>query len=202
VSDRPPVAVEGESALALLSQDTLQAGYRAIGAQEYYQPITGRLAGLTPFSSAAATVPMLDDEHVSVAVLISHFVWRQRSCPRRRARQCLPDWGNERPAAQAALRAVHQEALIGKSSLPHLFPAARCRLQPRGPGHPALTVILGLLIGAILKVFGWSNATALVFAVVSACDTGGLPCGAAEDVQSIPWLGDHPGRHGDDSGCI
>src|SRR5512138_3041091 len=38
LSDRPPVAVAGEAPLAVLAQDTLEAGYEAAGAGEYYQP--------------------------------------------------------------------------------------------------------------------------------------------------------------------
>src|SRR5574340_968500 len=72
-SDRPPVAVAGEAALALLAQDSLQAGYRTIGAGEYYQPTTGRLAGLTAFSSAAATLSMMSDESVSTPALVGKY---------------------------------------------------------------------------------------------------------------------------------
>ncbi|HTP02924.1 MAG TPA: DUF6754 domain-containing protein [Anaerolineales bacterium] len=73
LSDRPPVAVAGEAPLALLAQDTLEAGYQGAGAGEYYQPTNGRLAGLTPFSAAAGTIPMLGDEDVSAAVFMGHF---------------------------------------------------------------------------------------------------------------------------------
>ncbi len=73
LSDRPPVAVAGDAPLALLAQDTLEAGYQSAGAGEYYQPTTGRVAGLTPFSSAAGTIPILKDEGVSAAVFMGHF---------------------------------------------------------------------------------------------------------------------------------
>ena len=57
LSDRPPVAVAGEASLALLAQDTLQAGYQAMGAGDLYQPSSGRLSGMTPFSAAAGAMP-------------------------------------------------------------------------------------------------------------------------------------------------
>src|SRR5512147_443991 len=73
LSDRPPVAVAGEAPLALLAQDTLEAGYQSAGAGEFYQPTTGRVTGLTPFSAAAGTIPILSDENVSAAVFMGHF---------------------------------------------------------------------------------------------------------------------------------
>ena len=158
VSDRPPIAVAGESALALLSQDTLQAGYRAIGAQEYYQPITGRLAGLTPFSSAAATLPMLDDEHVSVAVLIGHFGVEAAllSEAAERANVFLIGATGD-PAAQAALYASASEALIGEElfAAPAYFSGGQLPIASLAVQDILRwTVIVGLLIGAILQVFG------------------------------------------------
>src|SRR5262245_41206092 len=34
VSDRPPIVTSGDASLAILSQDTLQSGYRAAGAED------------------------------------------------------------------------------------------------------------------------------------------------------------------------
>src|SRR5512138_312957 len=38
LSDEPPIAVAGEAPLAILAQDTLESGYEAAGAGEFYQP--------------------------------------------------------------------------------------------------------------------------------------------------------------------
>ncbi len=73
LSDRPPVAVAGDAPLGLLAQDTLEAGYESAGAAEFYQPTTGRVVGLTPFSAAVGTMPVLHDENVSAAVFMGHF---------------------------------------------------------------------------------------------------------------------------------
>jgi hypothetical protein len=70
VSDRPPIATTGDASLAILSQDTLQAGYRAAGAEEQYRFTTGRLTGLTPFSYAAGAMPVIHDENVSTNVVL------------------------------------------------------------------------------------------------------------------------------------
>ena len=72
-SDRPPIVTSGDASLAILSQDTLQSGYRAAGAEEQYRFSTGRLAGLTPFSYAAGTMPMEHDENVTANVVLGNL---------------------------------------------------------------------------------------------------------------------------------
>lgn len=72
-SDKPPVVTSGAADLSILSRDTLQAGYNAAGAEELYDPSTGRLTGLTPFSFAAGAIPAMRDEDVSANVFIGHF---------------------------------------------------------------------------------------------------------------------------------
>ena len=72
-SDEPPVVTSGAGDLSILTRDTLQAGYKAAGAEELYNPATGRLTGLTPFSFAAGAIPSMRDENVSANVLIGHF---------------------------------------------------------------------------------------------------------------------------------
>ena len=73
VSDRPPIVTSGDASLSILSQDTLQAGYRAAGAEDQYRASTGRVAGLTPFAYAAGTIPVTRDEMVSATVVIGDF---------------------------------------------------------------------------------------------------------------------------------
>ena len=73
LSDRPPVVTTGDASLAILSQDTLQSGYRAAGAEDQYQYSTGRLTGLTPFAYAAGTIPVTKDEQVSTNVFLGDF---------------------------------------------------------------------------------------------------------------------------------
>lgn len=70
IGDRPPIVTSGDAPLALLSQDTLQAGYQAAGADDQYRANTGRLTGLTPFSYAAGTIPVTRDENVSATVVL------------------------------------------------------------------------------------------------------------------------------------
>jgi hypothetical protein len=158
VSDRPPVAVAGESALAFLAQDTLHAGYRAVGAGEFYQPVMGRLAGMTAFSSAAATIPMLGDENVSLAALIGNFGVEAGLLSEAAERShVLVIGATSDPAGQSVLYATAPEALIGEE----LF-AAPVYLAG-APGMDAnlilqdilrWLIILGLLLGSALKIVG------------------------------------------------
>ncbi len=158
LSDRPPIAAAGESALALLAQDTLEAGYKAAGAAEFYQPTTGRLTGLTPFSSAAGSLPILRDENVSASILIGHFGVESALIADAADRENTFLLGSSDDlSAQAALYASSSEVLIGEE----LF--ATGAYLGATPAHDAsLTtqdilrwlIILVILAGAVLKAAG------------------------------------------------
>jgi hypothetical protein len=158
VSDRPPVSASGDAALALLSQDSLHAGYRVIGAAEYYQPSTGRLAGLTPFSAAASTMSMVHDEDVSAVALVGHYGMEAALLSEAADRSNATILGaSSDPAAQAALYATASDALIGEE----LY-AAPAYFSGRPTYAAGLSVqdvlrwliIIGLVIGAVLKILG------------------------------------------------
>lgn len=159
LSDRPPVAVAGESSLALLAQDTLEAGYRAAGAGEYYEPTSGRLTGMTPFSSIAGAMPIISDENVSSTVMIGHFGLEAALLAEAAERENTFLLGSsDELAAQAALYASAQDVLLGEE----LY-AAGAYLGAT-PAHTAsLTVqdilrwgiIVVLLAGAALKLLGF-----------------------------------------------
>ena len=68
VSDRPPVSTAGEGALTILSQDTLRSSARNTGTT--FDPVAGRLTGLTPFSYAAGILPLIHDEQVGASLLV------------------------------------------------------------------------------------------------------------------------------------
>jgi hypothetical protein len=155
VSDTPPVASAGDPVLGLLSQDTLQAGYKAAGAEGQYSQNTGRVAGLTPFGYAAGAMHISPTENVSVNILLGHFG------PEAGLIADAAERGNtalvgasDNLAGQATLFASAQEALIGEE----LFAAGA--YLGAGASHAAsLTlqdilrwlVILSLLAGAVLK---------------------------------------------------
>ncbi len=158
LSDRPPVAVAGEASLALLAQDSLEAGYQGAGAGEFYQPTTGRVAGLTPFSSAAGTLPILRDENVSAAVFMGHFgVEAGLLADAAERENAFVVGSSDDLAAQSVWFAAAPEALIGEE----LF-AAGAYLGANPSQTASLTVqdilrwiiILAMLTGAGLKLFG------------------------------------------------
>ncbi|MBI1856057.1 MAG: hypothetical protein HYR93_09390 [Chloroflexi bacterium] len=158
LSDRPPIAAAGEASLALLAQDTLEAGYEAAGAGEFYQPLSGRLIGLTPFSSAAGAMSIIRDEDISASILIGHFGPEAALMAEAAERENTFLLGaSDDLSSQAALYASAQEVLIGEE----LY-AAGAYLGATASHAASITVqdilrwliILGLLAGAALKLFG------------------------------------------------
>ncbi len=158
LSDRPPVAVAGEAPLAILAQDTLEAGYRDAGAPEFYQPTTGRVVGLTPFSATVGTMPILQDENVSGAVFMGHFSVDAGLLADAAERQnAMAVGSSDDLAGQAVWYASAPETLIGEE----LFAAAAYV-----GGTPAQTasltvqdilrwgIIAVLVVGAVLKLLG------------------------------------------------
>lgn len=149
ISDRPPVATSGEAAQALLSQDTLRSAYRAINAENQFDPNAAQLSGLTPFSYAAGALPVVYDQQVSVNILAGSFGSEVALIADAAGRTgSISLGGSENLAAQAVLYATVQEPLIGEE----LF-AAGAYVQA-GPMHTASLktqdVLRWLLIGVIL----------------------------------------------------
>jgi hypothetical protein len=158
LSDRPPIAAAGEPSLALLAQDTLEAGYQDAGVPELFQATAGRLTGMTPFSSAAGMLPILRDENVSASLLIGHFGVEAALLAEAAERENAFLLGSsDDPSAQAALFASAPESLIGEEvfSIGGYLGAGRAHIA-------SLTVqdvlrwlvIAALLVGAVLKLFG------------------------------------------------
>jgi hypothetical protein len=158
LSDRPPVVTAGDASLAILSQDTLQSGYRAAAAEEQYRFSTGRLTGLTPFSYAAGTVPITHDENVSTNVFIGDFGPESALLaePVERENSTLIA-ASDNISAQSVFYATSQDPLIGEE----LFAAGA--YVGAGVAHEAgLTVqdilrwlvILAIIVGSLLKLVG------------------------------------------------
>jgi hypothetical protein len=160
VSDRPPIVTSGDAALSILSQDTLQAGYRAAGAEDQYRVSTGRLTGLTPFAFAAGTIPITRDELVSANVLLGDFgaeaALLADAADREDANLIA---ASDNLSAQAILYASAQDPLIGEE----LF--ASGAYIGAGVSHDASLqvqdilrwlVILAILGGAFLKFIGFN----------------------------------------------
>jgi hypothetical protein len=160
VSDRPPVVTSGDASLAILSQDTLQSGYRAAGAEEQYRFTTGRVTGLTSFSYAAGTLPVSRDEDVTANVVIgdlgSESALLAEAADRDESNLIA---ASDNLSAQSVFYATSQDPLIGEE----LFAAGA--YVGAGASHEASLqvqdilrwlVILAILGGAFLKLLGFN----------------------------------------------
>jgi hypothetical protein len=157
-SDKPPVVSSGVADLAILSQDTLRAGYKAAGAEELYDPTTGRLTGLTPFSFAAGAIPVMKDEDVSANIFIGHFGPEVALLADAAERTNSPVVaGATDPSAQALIYASVEYPLIGEE----LFAASA--YSNAGVAHQTSlqvedilrwAIVLVLLVGSGLKLLG------------------------------------------------
>jgi hypothetical protein len=149
ISDRPPIATSGEGALSILSQDTMRAAYRNGNALDQYDPDRGRLAGPTPLSFVAGTLPIIYDENISAHILVGSFgpeagllveAIEQRKGFSLTASDSLP--------AQSVLFVASDEPLIGEEL--YAIPAY---LQA-GPFHisslRAQDILRWIIIGAIM----------------------------------------------------
>ena len=158
-SDKPPVVTSGAGDLSILSRDTLQAGYQAANAEEVYNPSTGRLTGLTPFSFAAGAMPIMKDEDVSANILIGHFGPEVALLTDAAERTNSPAVaGAIDPSAQALIYASASEPLIGEE----LFAAGA--YVNAGIAHEASLqvedilrwiIVVILILGSILKLLGF-----------------------------------------------
>lgn len=157
VSDKPPIVTSGAADLAILSRDTLQAGYKAAGAQDIYNSTTGRLTGLTPFSYAAGVIPSMRDENVSANVLIGHFGPEVALITDTAERtNCSAVASTDEPTAQAVLYASTDDPLIGEE----LFAAGA--YSNAGPAHGASLQVQDILRWAIILILLGGSALKLV----------------------------------------
>lgn len=158
VSDRPPVVSSGNASVAILSQDTLQAGYRAAGAEEQYRFSTGRLTGLTPFSYASGALSTIHDENVSANIVLGELGPESGLLVEAADRENTSlIAASDDLSAQAVFFASSQEPLIGEE----LFAAGA--YVGAGASHEASLhvqdilrwlIILSIILGSLLKLVG------------------------------------------------
>ena len=156
VSDRPPVATSGDGGIAILSQDTLRTTSGKHRAE--YDPMSGRLSGLTPYSYAAGTLSLIHDGDVSANVLLGSFgseVALINEAGERTGSLTLA--GTDDIAAQSVIFASAHEPLIGEETY------ASGAYLGAGPMHVASLnaqdilrwVLAGsIVVGSILKLVG------------------------------------------------
>ncbi len=160
ISDRPPLGTSGDGALTILSQDTLQGVYRSLGVENQYSFTAGRLLGVTPFSYAAGTIPVIDYEQVSANVLIGNFGNEVALIADAGARRnSMTIAGTDNLTGQAVIFATAQEPLIGEEAF------AGGAYLGANPIHEAslhaqdlfrMILIVVMLLGSLLAIFGFS----------------------------------------------
>lgn len=115
VSDMPPIASAGDATLGLLTQDSMQAGYKAAGAEELYEHTTSRVTGLTPFSYVAGAMHIAPNENVSTNIMLGHFGPEVSLLADAADRDYVTVIGaSDNLAGQSVLYASTQDALIGE----------------------------------------------------------------------------------------
>lgn len=158
VSDRPPVATSGDGTLSILSQDTLRAAYRIANVPEQYDPDRGRLAGATPLSYIAGTLPVIRDERVSTNILVGNFgpeIGLVADASDRQNTFTLAT--SDALAAQATLYATAEETLIGEElfALPAYLQAGTIYQASLSVQDVLRWVVIGLIIlAALLSIAG------------------------------------------------
>jgi hypothetical protein len=158
VSDRPPVVTSGDGTLAILSQDTLRAAYRTTNNLELYNPTQARLAGPTPFSYIAGTLPVIYDERVSANILVGNFgpevaLLAEASD----AEGAFLLAASDAIAAQAVLYTTATEPLIGEElfAIPaYMQSGATHTASLRAQDVLRWLVIAGMVLGSILAILG------------------------------------------------
>lgn len=158
ISDRPPIATSGDGSFSVLSQDILRGAYGTGNTPDLYNPDRGRLAGPTPLSYIAGTLPVIWDENVSTNILIGNFgpeVALLADAANKERSYLLA--ASDALPAQAVLYAAASEPLIGEE----LF-AGGTYLQTN-PSHPASLhaqdvlrwlLVGSMLVGAVIKLLG------------------------------------------------
>lgn len=158
VSDKPPIVTSGEGALSILTGDTLKSGYKAAGSEELYDPITARLTGLSPFSYAAGTIPVIRDENVSLNVVVGHFGPEVALITDAAERgNSLVVAAADEPSAQAVLFASVDEPLVGEELFAvgaYTDSGAEHQSSLRVQDTLRWLIILALLIASALKFLG------------------------------------------------
>lgn len=156
VSDRPPVATSGDGSITILTQDTLRTTARQYGGE--YDPMSGQLSGLTPFSYAAGTLSIIHDEDVSANVLLGSFgseVALINEAGERSGSLTLA--GTDNVAAQSVIYASAHEPLIGEETYASgaYLGVGRVHVASLHAQDILRWVLAGaIVIGSILKLVG------------------------------------------------
>ncbi len=161
ISDRPPVVTAGEGTLGILAQDTMRGVYRALGVESQFDPNSAQITGLTPFSYAAGSMPLIQDGQVSANLLSGHFGGEAALIADAAERSgSLVVGGSDSLPGQAVLYAVAQDPLIGEEVFAggaYLGAGSIHEASLRTQDILRWLLVALIILGAILKVTGLSQ---------------------------------------------
>jgi hypothetical protein len=162
ISDRPPIVSSGEGTLGILAQDSIRGVYRALGVESQFNPNSAQVTGLTPFSYAAGTMPVIQDGQVSANLLSGNFGGEAALIYDAAERSgSLLVGGSDSLPGQAVLYAVAQEALIGEEVFAggaYLGAGVIHEASLRAQDFLRWLLVALILLGVILKLTGLSQA--------------------------------------------
>lgn len=154
--DVPPIISSGDGALSILSQDVLLGSTHNLpGSTQMYRS-RGQLKGVTPWSFAAGTIPLMKDRKTSTSVLLGHFgpetALLLDAAEKNTSQQIT---GTDNLAGQAVMYAMTQDTLIGEEVF-----AVPGYLQPGGGARAGIKVqdvlrwiVIGVLVVAAIVKF-------------------------------------------------
>ena len=157
-SENPPVISAGESILGLLGQNAALSSSRELGGVGLQEVPETPITGLTPYSYAVGTLPIILDEDEAVNVMLGSFgseIGLMAEAAEKSG--SLAAAGTENLTAQSVLTAIIPEVLIGEE----LF-ASGAYLQS-GKMHIAslqaqdmlrLIIVVFIILAVVLKLLG------------------------------------------------
>lgn len=154
--DVPPVISSGDGTLSILSQDVLSGNTRKAAGSNLVYRSQGQLTGVTPWSFAAGTLPIITDRKTSTSVLLGHFgpetALLLDAAEKTGTQQVA---GTDNIAGQAVMYAMTQDTLIGEEVF-----AVAGYLQPGGSARAGIKVqdvlrwiFIGVLVVAAIVKF-------------------------------------------------
>lgn len=156
-SDQAPVATTGDGVLLLLAQDTLRHTYRRLNILDQYHLRLARATGLTPFSYAAGSLPLIHERFVSASALTGSFGSEAGLITAASQQTGAFTLGSSNTlAGQALLYAAAQQPLLGEE----LY--ATGAYMDAGPAHRASLrtqdalrwiIVLLLILTAVVPLF-------------------------------------------------
>ncbi|MEX1246987.1 MAG: DUF6754 domain-containing protein [Anaerolineales bacterium] len=157
-SDQPPIATTGDGTLMLLAQDTLRHSYRRLNMSDQYYLRLGRVTGLTPFSYAAGTMPLILDRSVLASALVGSFGEEAGLITAASQESgAFSLGGSHTLSGQAVLFGSAQAPLIGEelyATGAYMNAGATHQASLRAQDVLRWLIILLLIITAVLPLFG------------------------------------------------